>query len=65
MSECLHPNLQLQLVVPEKCFDRGGLGGHYTCERCGAKFNTDLNPYAIKVRTGAPSAATEQGEFGR
>lgn len=55
---CIHAKLQLQLVVPEECFERGALCGWYICEQCGEEFNTNLKPYKLKVFRGE---AVEKG----
>lgn len=49
---CIHPKLQLYLVVPEECLVRGDIGAWYQCERCGEKFNSDIKPYFLKVKYG-------------
>ncbi len=59
MSECIHPKLQIHLVMPEEYLVRGYIGAWYRCERCGERFRTDIVPYVLMVQHGA---ATEEGE---
>lgn len=49
---CIHPKLQLQLVVPEECFVAGEIGAWYKCCRCGMKFRTDIHPYRLVAKAG-------------
>ncbi len=64
MSGCIHPKLQLQLVVPEECLVRGDIGAWYRCERCGERFRTDIVPYILVVQGGAAKADDSPVEAG-
>lgn len=59
MDNCIHPQLQLQLVVPEECIVRGDIGAWYKCLKCGAEFRTDIKPYKLEVGMGVPKADQE------
>ena len=56
MSDCIHPKLQLQLVVPEERLVRGDSGAWYKCECCGEQFRTDIVPYVLTVQYGMDPA---------
>jgi hypothetical protein len=61
-AECIHPRLELQLVVPESCFVPGEITAWYRCTRCDAKFNTAIKPYELVVASGHAPAQTKGGD---
>ena len=42
MSDCTHPKLQLQQILPTDCLVPGDGNSWYNCELCGSEFSTEL-----------------------